>query len=153
MAEKPWEAMTIEERRNLWWCVIAYEVTMLRWAISAQPLDVLAKNFITENKILHARNLCDFCTSTRKNDIKPADLFDSFDDDLKYTKLRELLRSLSRQYGNGREGDVKWTFNKMLAHPTKERGKNFDYTTFLDRISPVLGEIIAEIESLRERPF
>jgi hypothetical protein len=32
-------------------------------------------NSLNENIVLHTRNLCDFCTSGRRNDIKPSDLF------------------------------------------------------------------------------
>lgn len=137
--------------RSRWWGVIAYEVSMFRWAISISVKgDPLLANGITETKILHTRNLCDFCTSTRPNDIKPSDLFDGYDTHARYKRLRELTKLLNQEYGkSGRDGDARWTFNKMLAHPSKERGLSFDYTSSLQRVVPVLNDIIHELEILR----
>jgi hypothetical protein len=97
--------------------------------------------------------LCDFCTSKRLNDIKPSDLFDNYDTDPKYKKLKALINCLAQQYGTDQPEHARWVFDKMLAHPTKERQKSFDYTPFLDRVRPVLQAIIGEIETLRGRPF
>jgi len=108
---------------------------------------------IIEGRILHTRNLCDFCTSTRTNDIKPCDLFVNYDTDSKYDRLKGLMKCLAQQYGNNTEGNVRWAFNKMLAHPTKERDNQFNYDLFLDRVVPVLQDIIGEMETLRGRPF
>ena len=108
----------------------------------------LVGNIIPESKVLHTRNLCDFCTSLRTDDIKPSDLFDNYYTDQKYETLRGLMKRLDQQYGKG-EGSARWAFNKKLAHPTKERGESFDYTPFLDQVVPVLLKIIREIETLR----
>ena len=128
---------------------------MFRWAINISvKADQLLANSITETKILHTRNLCDFCTSTRRNDIKPSDLFDNYDADPRYKTLRELTKLLDQEYGKSdRHGDARWTFNKMLAHPTKERGTSFDYTSSLQRVAPMLHDIIRELETLRGRAF
>jgi hypothetical protein len=48
---------------------------------------------------------------------------------------------------------MRWAFNKMPAHPAKERDTSSDYTPHLARILPVLFEIIAEIEALRGCAF
>jgi hypothetical protein len=80
-------------------------------------------------------------------------LFDNYDTDPEYETLRGLIKRLDQQYGKGAPGDARWAFNKMLAHPTQERDKGFDYSPFLDRVVPVLLEIIGEIERLRGRPF
>jgi hypothetical protein len=136
---------------NRWWVVIGYEVSMLRGllAVDARQSPLLIRNIISEGRVLNTRNLCDFCTSKAKYDIKPLDLFENYDTDPRYSTLRGLIDSLVREYGNGTPGDVRWAFNKMLAHPTKERGTSFDYDPYLTRIFPVLDKIILEIESLR----
>ena len=48
---------------------------------------------------------------------------------------------------------ARWAFNKKLAHPTKGRGASFTYTRYLNRVLPVLQDVIAEIERLRGKPF
>jgi hypothetical protein len=64
------------------------------------------------------------------------------------------MNRLAQQYGRSKNpGDARWVFNKMLAHPTKERGESFNYAVVLNRVLPVLVEIIGEIETLRGRPF
>jgi hypothetical protein len=68
--------------------------------------------------------------------------------------LKGLLQQLDQQYGRAKdETSARRAFNKRLAHPTKERGASFDYTPFLNRVVPGLKDIIAELESLRGRPF
>lgn len=144
--------------RNRWWRVIGYEVWM--FGIMAKiprdhPLRSNApfNNSITENVVLHTRNLCDFCTSSRDDDIKPDDLFDGYASDRRYERLRRLMRRLDKKYGKGGKGSARWAFNKKLAHPTKARGTSFEYTRYLNRVDPTLQEIISEMKRLRGRPF
>jgi hypothetical protein len=96
--------------RHRWWIVIGYEVSMLRGLqevranISIKSADPqrtawLLGNVIPEGRVLHTRNLCDFCTSTHRNDIKPRDLFDDYDRDPRYEPLKGLIRRLREQYG------------------------------------------------------
>ncbi len=110
--------------------------------------DWLFDNMATEAIVLHARNLCDFCTSPKANDIKPSDLFDNYGADRTYTQLRRLVRRLDMKYGRGGKGSARWAFNKMLAHPTKSRGQSFNYTRYLNRILPALRDVIAELARL-----
>jgi hypothetical protein len=71
------------------------------------------------------------------------------------------MRRVDKKYGKaGRkagprtgQGSARWAFNKKLAHPTKGRGASFTYTRYLNRVLPVLQDVIAEIERLREKPF
>ena len=120
------------DRRPQWWSVIGYEVSMLRglqelgFRIIPPTKDPvrsgwLLKNNIIEGRVLHARNLCDFCTSKQNRDITPSDLFDDFNTDPKYDTLKKLTKHLTQQYGKNVPGNPRWAFNKMLAHPTKER--------------------------------
>jgi hypothetical protein len=160
---------TIAANRHRWWVVIEYEVSMLRGLRGLQTVKgwvnapssehdlrrtgwLLAMS-VAEGRVLHTRNLCDFCTSTKTNDIKPHDLFENYDTDPKYDTLKGLMKEIAERYGQNKDGDARWAFNKMLAHPTQERDESFDYTPFLDRVLPVLEEIIGEIETLRDTPF
>jgi hypothetical protein len=118
------------------------------------PLHGVLKNRISEGRVLHTRNLCNFCTSTLATDIRPSDLFDNYDADPKYKPLREHMKRLAQNYGRRKERSTpRWAFNKMLAHPTKDRGKGFDYSPFLNRVVPILHDIIGELETLRGCPF
>jgi hypothetical protein len=123
--------------------------------------DVRLDNCVNENALLHIRNLCDFCTSGRSNDIKPSDLFDDYaKDPKKYRVLRRLMRRVDKKYGKpvrkpspprAGQGSARWAFNKKLAHPTKTRGRKFDYTRYANRVLPALQDVIAEIERIRKR--
>ena len=98
---------TIAAKRCRWWRAIGYEVSMLRGLRGLRDFEVcvstpsskdrtawLLRNIITEGQVLHTRILCDFCTSTNLNDIRPQDFFDNYDTDLKYDKLKELVKRL-----------------------------------------------------------
>jgi hypothetical protein len=140
--------------RGRWWNVIGYEVSMLRELTLISSTIWPLGNSISEGRVLHTRNLCDFCTSERGNDIKPSDLFDDYDADPKYERLRSLIEHLREQYGDWKtQGAPRWVFDKMLAHPTKERRTSFDYTRSLNRVLPVLNDIIGEMETLRGHRF
>ena len=70
--------------RSRWWGVIGYEVSMLRWLRSISVPVSLLGNSISEGSVLHTRNLCDFCTFSAANDIKPSDLFENYPEDPEY---------------------------------------------------------------------
>jgi hypothetical protein len=156
---------TIAADRRRWWVVLEYEVSMFRGLPELGGLGIvspknpkrsgwLVSNSIVEGRVLHARNLCDFCTSTDARDIRPCDLFDNYDTDSKYNTLKGLLQRLETQYGRSDDKTrARWAFNKKLAHPTKERGESFDYGPLLNGVVPIVEEIIAELENLRGRPF
>jgi hypothetical protein len=158
-------APTAADRRPQWWSVIGYEVSMLRGLQELEGFRIipptkdpvrsswLLRNNTIEGRVLHTRNLYDFCTSKQNRDIKPSDLFDDYNTDPKYDTLKRLTKHLAQQYGNNVPGNPRWAFNKMLAHPTKERDSDFNYDPFLERVVPVLQEIIGEMETLRGRPF
>jgi len=111
------------------------------------------RNGVPEGVLLHTRNLCDFCTSKNPNDIKPSDLFGDYEKkDPEHDELKRLISLLKKEYGANSKGSPKWALNKMLAHPTKERGDSFDYTPYLQRILPLLQGIITEIVRLENLP-
>jgi hypothetical protein len=113
----------------------------------------LLSNNTIEGRVLHTRNLCDFCTAKQNRDITPSDLFDDYDTDPRYDTLKRLTKHLAQQYGKNVPENPRWAFNKMLAHPTKERDNEFNYDPFLERVVPVLQKIISEMETLRGQPF
>ena len=96
--------------RDRWREVIKYEVWMfgetlkMAAAPSAQnvPDGDPHRNVVTESLVLHARNLCDFCTKGKekyeKNDIKPKDLFDEYNTAPEYSTLRDLVKDLRTAY-------------------------------------------------------
>jgi hypothetical protein len=136
-----------------WPQAIGYEVQMLTALLQIPSTHSVRsewalKNSITEAIVLHTRNLCDFCTSTKPNDIKPCDLFDDYDTDPKYETLRGLMKRLDQKYGKNVSGDARWAFNKMLAHLSKDRGESFNYDPYLNRVVPVIEEIVSEMVAL-----
>jgi hypothetical protein len=155
----------IAVNRSCWWGVIEYEVSMFRGLPELGGLGIvspnnpnrsgwLVVNSIVEGRVLHTRNLCDFCTSKDVRDIRPSDLFDNYDTDSKYNTLKGLLQRLDQQYGRSKdETRARWAFNTKLAHPTKKRREGFDYGPLLNGVVPIIEEIIAELEILRGRPF
>ncbi len=45
----------------------------------------------------------------------------------------------------------KWVFNKMLAHPTKDRDpRGFNYGPFLDLVTPKIKLLVEEIRRLEK---
>jgi hypothetical protein len=140
--------------RDRWWCVIGYEVSMLRFALSISSGLPPLNNLITEARVLHTRNLCDLCDPcSRKTDIKPSDLFDAYDTDPRYGRLKQLLQTFAEKYGKNQRGHARWAFNKMAVHPTQDRDTSFEYAPYLAHVLPVLFEIIAEMGALRGHPF
>jgi hypothetical protein len=153
-----------DDDRSRWWGVIEYEVSTFRGLPELGEVVItspnpkrswwLLKNSIVEARALHTRNLCDFCTTRNARDITASDLFDNYDADSTFDTLKGLLQRLDQQYGKANDpSSARRAFNKNLAHPTKERSDRFDYGPFFNRVDPVLKEIIAELETLRGRPF
>ncbi|MGA2411549.1 MAG: hypothetical protein ABSG46_14325 [Candidatus Binataceae bacterium] len=120
------------------------------------------RNAISESRVLHARNLCDFCSAPwRPTDIKPKDLFDNYDTAVEYSALRSLVGDVATAYrtdacaviaADGTSGfkSPKWAFDKMLAHPTQDRGTSFNYQPFLDLVVPKLRLVADEIRHLEK---
>jgi len=160
--------MATTAERDRWMEVIKYEVWMLgetfkMGAIQA-PLSMAPSvvNAISESRLLHARNLCDFCSPPwRSNDLKPSDLFDNYDKAAKYTKLQGLVDGVTKAYttdscpvvmpdGSKELHSPKWAFDKKLAHPTRERGISFDYSPFMNLVVPKLRLVVDVIGSLEK---
>jgi hypothetical protein len=163
------------ERRAGWLRVIGYEVWMLGETLKMPqvvqaPLVIAlsVQNAVTESRVLHARNLCDFCMPrTHPTDIKPENLFDDYSNS-RYDTLRTLVEEVEGAYrkndacavvlpnGNTESHSPQWAFNKMLAHPTQDRGLGFNYQPFIDFVVPkikLLADEIRRLEKERGRDF
>jgi hypothetical protein len=163
------------DQRARWLAVIGYEVWMLVEACKMLPVVQASfrnaraiQNAVTESWVLHTRNLCEFCCMPRRysTDIKPEDLFDDYCSNTRYGTLRKLVENVQRAYtekveivlpnGNMESCTPQWAFNKMLAHPTQNRGLGFEYVPFLDRVIPkikLLADEIGRLEKKQGRDF
>ena len=153
---------TITSDRDRWREVIRYEVWMLGETLKMTAPKGAGRNAISESLMLHARNLCDFCSPPwQQTDIKPTDLFDDYDNAAKYSALRSLVADVAMAYktdarraaavdGTTELKSPKWAFDKMLAHPTQFRGTGFNYQPFLDLLLPKLGLLTDEIRRLEK---
>ena len=106
--------------------------------------------------VLHTRILCDIFLSKSigADDIQLSTLLPDYDTDAKYIKLKKLTDNLRASYGNaGTHGSPRWVFNKMLAHPTIQRGDCYDYESILLDLQLHIHPVIREIESLMGAPF
>jgi hypothetical protein len=156
--------------RERWWGVISYEVWMIGETQKMVAPQGPLHNVCTESRVLHARNLCKFC-SPRKwpTDLKPEDLFDDYDEAPAYSVLRGLVGAVKAAYEtdactvplppDGKTTALKspkWAFDKMLAHPTQDRGTSFDYKPFLDLVVPkikLVAEDLTRLEKAQGRDF
>src|SRR5215472_9878425 len=130
---------TVVSDRERWWSAIGYKVKMLRAlatdmtgvSINCLPDDVqrviwLIPNLITEGKVLHTRNLCNFCLSEDDHSIRLSTLFDNYHEGVKYAKLRDLIDLLSEKYRKKLQKNCpRWAFHARLAHPNRGRGLSF----------------------------
>ena len=47
------------------------------------------------------------------------------------------------------EGNPCWTINKMLAHATTKRSSTHDYSQLIDRLAPLLFDVVTEVRAAR----
>jgi hypothetical protein len=74
-----------------------------------------------------------------------------------YPDLSKLIGALRDAYGRSDKdvGTPRWSFNKRVAHITKDRAPyaaGYDHRPELDAVRPILDEIISEIEAVIGRP-
>jgi hypothetical protein len=159
-------AMTDRER---WWHVISYELWMLGATLNMAAWPGAPSNAVTEVRVLHARNMCDFCSPKRASDIEPQDLFDNYDAAAEYSALRVLVADVKAAYEtdacrvplppDGKSTALKsprWVFGKMLAHPTQDRGTFFNYQSALAFVEPkvkLVAEELTRLEKTQGRDF
>lgn len=135
------------------WEVFYYEVEMFKATCGLSRNDFQAwfsrhvNNAIAESFLLHTRILMDILMSKEskyKNDIRLKELLPNFTP----TRLQELLDL----YGDtNTEGTPCWTINKYLAHPTKLRTDNHDYTDIIEGLRPVLQQCVDEVIQEHQR--
>lgn len=131
------------------WEVVAYEAKMLFGLCrllsvpESQPSNALIANAVVESACLHARILVDILLSKdsrRDDDIRLELLVPSF--------RPPSVDRLRVTYGDARtEQSPCWILNKMIAHPTLQRGKSYDYTGVIRRLLPLIEAVWQEIES------
>jgi hypothetical protein len=146
------------------WIVLNYEIEVfsetsqiLRQGLALSAADNLVtrgyvfgnlKNAVVESKLLHMRQLCEIFLSKgqEKDDIRLSDLFPDWDGEPERKNLTDRLRSW---YGRRScEGTPCWTFNKMLAHPTLQRGPCYSYEPVLANFEPIVRQMIILVRSL-----
>lgn len=149
------------------WDVIGYEVQMYfgMRAILASPAlfaGQLIKNAIVESAVLHMRILCEVFTSTcpgenpKRDDIQFGHLFaDWRTNPSRYTALQSLSAELQKTYGLKpvKLGQPRWELNKMLVHPTLNRGTTYNYDQAMTVIHPHVVAIVEELERLKGQGF
>lgn len=99
-------------------------------------------NAIVESTCLHARVLIDILTSKKSHkpdDIRLEDLLPGF--------RHPSVEHLKREYGSSSTPHSPcWILNKMLAHPTLQRGSSYDYTEILKRLLPLVANVWSEVQ-------
>lgn len=147
------------------WIVFDYELQMyfetrnllkhLRTQNNNDIKNIIIKNATVESMLLHTRIMTDILISKGKSkdndDITLKGLLPNWCESGIGEKL---IKELKNAYGN--QNDINspcWIINKMLAHPTKWRSDNFDYSVYLKQIEPAIHNLLSEIEKVIQRPI
>jgi hypothetical protein len=122
--------------------------------MSKEPCDRQRRNMVTVSEVIHTRNLCNLCISTKENDIKLADILgEDPETSGNYPDLAKLVGALRDAYGRS-DKDVetpRWSFNKRVAHITKDRApdaQRYDHRPELDAVRCILDKIISKVEDV-----
>jgi len=130
-----------------------------------RPDELALRNAVTEDALLHARNLCVvfldgdgareddivlYC-KTRPQEKMPRVLFPDWEaNDADYKEIKEAVSKLRDAYGDdNKPGTCRYAFNKMAMHATKHRGAYGVYDDALRSLEPIIREIVGHIESLK----
>jgi hypothetical protein len=147
------------------WQMIEYEIKMFYatykklFTLSAYDrLPYVLKNALEESAVLHTRILCDVFLNRRsrrwEDDILLGDLLPGWPNRAEYGKMKSMQDKLKVEYEKSNDSASPcWQFNKMLAHPTSHRGREYDYRDILATLHPLIHDIIRELESLTGRLF
>ena len=135
------------------WDIVSYEAEMLFGLDRILNSDLfhqypeIVRYALVESTCLHIRILVDIMLS--KNSAGK-------DDDITLGQLglgqliqdSEAIKELRKAYGDRRtEGSPCWTLNKMLAHPTRKRGKDYDYTNLIKQLLPLIKSVWQQIDT------
>jgi len=145
------------------WVVFDYEVEMYfetqRAAIWVNkqleenfPRAMLTlRNAIAESLVLHTRILIDILIS-KKNGNDDIGLIDLLPDWCQTAEASQLIKKLEYVYGTAREPNSPcWIFNKMLAHPTRQRSNMYDWGIIINKVSREIFEILLELRKITKR--
>jgi hypothetical protein len=135
------------------WEVVCYEAWMLFELcrlLESKDYDgsQVVKNAMVESACLHMRILVDILLSTdsgKSDDIRLNRLLPAFN-----PSSVDVLR---RAYVDGNlslnQQSIRWTLNKMIAHPTHQRCSKYDYTQILEQLLPLIGSVLQEIQAFQ----
>jgi hypothetical protein len=140
---------------------MSYEAYMLATALQLHPTDQLSQNLVTEERVLHMRNLCNFCKPQRDTDLTPAHLFADYGKTPDYKPLGDAITEATSTYlyetrevelpsGKNARISSKIAFDTMLAHPSEERGEGFNYEPFVLPLWLKLKAVTDAIKSLAQ---
>ena len=131
------------------WDIVAYEARMLfelcrlLGSQGFKPDSDIVENAVVESACLHARILVDILLSKdsgKGDDIRLSQLLPGF----RHSSVDQLRVT----YGDGKiQMSPCWILNKMIAHPTLERGTNYDYTRVLEQLLPLIEAVWQKIEN------
>jgi hypothetical protein len=148
------------------WVVLDYEAWMLERSIqererlgrsiyAEERLQVL-NNALTESALLHARTLCELFTNPEGKfptdiELQLSYLLPDWDwGKPKYELLNGLLSELEDKYGKPLDPkSPRAVFDIMLTSATLARRSEYDYTTALENVLPLIRRILLEIQSKR----
>jgi hypothetical protein len=133
------------------WDIVAYEartlfdLSRLLGDEAFNPGNVIVANAVVESTCLHTRIFIDILLSKdsgRGDDIRLDQLVPGF--------RHSSVDRLRTAYGDSRtEQSLCWILNKMIAHPTLKRGTNYDYTSAIRQLLPLIKMVWQEIENHR----
>jgi hypothetical protein len=148
------------------WMILDYESWMLERSLQERErlgksiqdeerLQVL-NNALTESAVLHARTLCELFTNPEGKfptdiELELSDLLPDWDwGKPKYDLLNGLLSELEEKYGKQLDPkSPRAAFDIMLTSATLARRSEYDYTSALDYVLPLIRQILVEIRSSR----
>ncbi len=113
--------------------------------------NIVIRNAIVENAVLHARSLCEVIISSGEDDlISLHKLFSDFNqNEEKYKALRAARKQLIKEYrGGGRNPSYEKVFNTRVMHPTVLRGNYGLYEEPLRRLQPKILAVVRKIAAL-----
>lgn len=132
------------------WGVYKYEVDMFQATLElvrseSLHLPLVVRNALAESMLLHLRILVGILLSHGwEDDVKLKEILPGFQSD-NVDKLKEL-------YGDRAQvGSCCATLNKMLAHASKVRSDQYDYSSVVDKLLPTISTLLAEIQAERAK--